>query len=133
MSDILQILEEQRQKTKPDSNSYGEPEIAIVPEPPSIADEITDEALEESVKRARGISRGAPKGKRSDKTLHPDYGKLNQDVYSAPDLAVRLGVHKVTILTEINEGRLRAKQIGGAAGYRISHGAVLEWLSTPDD
>lgn len=55
-------------------------------------------------------------------------GVLDKDIYTVQELAVIIGVHTTTILTQIKQGRLKALALGGPAGYRVYKEDVLNWV-----
>lgn len=66
-------------------------------------------------------------GTRYDKK-GPNYGVLNQDIYTVKDLSLTIGVHHTTILEHIRSGRLKALALGGPAGYRIAKQDIMNWI-----
>jgi excisionase family DNA binding protein len=58
----------------------------------------------------------------------PNYGILNQDVYSVADIAGAIGVHTSTILEHIKSGNLKARNFGGPTGYRLTKDNIINWL-----
>jgi hypothetical protein len=66
---------------------------------------------------------------RSSKRLHPNYGRLDLDVYSPKDIAERLGSTQAEILKQIKDHKLKAKRFGGPMGYKITKGDLLSWLN----
>lgn len=54
--------------------------------------------------------------------------KLEQDYYSARDVAFRLGVSKETIYRYIDEGSLKAFRLAAKGNWRISRESLKEFL-----
>jgi excisionase family DNA binding protein len=67
-------------------------------------------------------------GRRYDKKSSPSYGLLDLDIYTVKDIAARLGVNKSVVLGAIHRKKLVASYMGGPAGYRVRHQALLNWL-----
>jgi excisionase family DNA binding protein len=56
------------------------------------------------------------------------YGQLNLDIYTLEDLALRFGVTKNYFRNLVREGKIKAVDLGGPAGFRIRREWVIEWL-----
>lgn len=55
-------------------------------------------------------------------------GRLDLDIYNLADLCARLDLHRITLMRAIKDKKLRGIAIGGAAGFRVFHDDVIEWL-----
>lgn len=61
----------------------------------------------------------------------PEFGRLDLDLYTVVEAAVRIGVNKRTIYDAIKTGHLRAMNFGGSSGIRIRKEALVEWMESP--
>lgn len=57
----------------------------------------------------------------------------NESFYTVEDVARMLSVHPETVRNWIKSGQLKAIRLGGAAGYRITQGALDQFLRDRQD
>jgi excisionase family DNA binding protein len=53
---------------------------------------------------------------------------MDEPLYTVEEVASRLAVHPETVRKWIKNGQLRATNLGGRAGYRISRTALEQFL-----
>jgi excisionase family DNA binding protein len=53
---------------------------------------------------------------------------MDEQLYTVEEVASRLAVHPETVRKWIKNGQLRATNLGGRAGYRISRAALEQFL-----
>jgi excisionase family DNA binding protein len=53
---------------------------------------------------------------------------MDDQIYTVEEVASRLTVHPETVRKWIKNGELRATNLGGRAGYRISRSALEQFL-----
>ena len=53
---------------------------------------------------------------------------MDEQLYTVEEVASRLAVHPETVRKWIKNGQLRATNLGGRAGYRISRTALEQFL-----
>jgi excisionase family DNA binding protein len=53
---------------------------------------------------------------------------MDEQLFTVEEVASRLAVHPETVRKWIKNGQLRATNLGGRAGYRISRSALEQFL-----
>jgi len=76
----------------------------------------------------KDLSAGSPRGPLLHRTASEGSSMMDDTLYTVEEVAARLAVHPETVRKWIKNGQLRATNLGGRAGYRISKSALDQFL-----